>query len=78
MSRRDFDPQCPDGYRFLIQLTDARSEQDARDTLLTLYGFWKAHRAIIIEGTRKVKHGFNLLDNYSYGHGGYRAYVRRD
>lgn len=45
------DEQCPDGYRFLIQLTDRYiTEDEAKDMLVKMYGWKMKDAAVLLPG----------------------------
>jgi hypothetical protein len=53
MNRTNYqeDTHCPKGYRLLIQLFEETSEDEARASVLRIFGPRKARKAVLTRGT---------------------------
>ena len=71
---QDNDPFSPgEQYRLLVQVFDAKTEQEARDYIVRTFGEKKTRDAKIVKGTRRSDSP--LLDEWKPSKNGFRAYV---
>lgn len=66
----------PDGHRFLIQLLEEQTEDEARDRVARIYGKPTAAACLFVKGTNQIRLG-NGHGTYSWAESpkGFRAFL---
>lgn len=66
----------PSGYRFLIQLFDCNTEQEAEMTIWSVFGIHRVDHCALVPGTKKAVHKpSGTVERWVSQDTGYVAYV---